>query len=198
MHQYVVIVREVVLRQAARARRGGRERLEATRELVAEVADPPAAEPGGVFGGAAEGWGDWELQRQAAIAEGQEREAWLLGAVGRLPPDLRDTLALVLDDLAFDPEAAALSAVRRDELLEQVRRLPPDLREVVACRYLLELSEAETAAALQVPAGGTVHARLRTFLRPEDDRLCLGVTVSAPWQDPSQPGAGLEAVFALE
>lgn len=49
-------------------------------------------------GRAAEGWGTWELAREAARAEGREREAWLLGALGRLPADLRDTLALVLDE----------------------------------------------------------------------------------------------------
>ena len=75
----------------------------------------------------------------------------------------REELALVLDDVAFDPEAAALSTVRREELLEQVRRLPSDLREVVACRYLLELSEAEAATALQIPVG-TVKSRLHRAL----------------------------------
>lgn len=50
-------------------------------------------------GRAAGGWGDWELNRQAAIAENQTRADWLTVAMGTLPPDLRDTLALVLDDL---------------------------------------------------------------------------------------------------
>ena len=68
-------------------------------------------------------------------------------------------------DLAFDddPAAVALSTVRRGELLAKVRRLPVELREVVACRYLLELSEAETAAALGIPAG-TVKSRLHRAL----------------------------------
>jgi RNA polymerase sigma factor (sigma-70 family) len=57
----------------------------------------------------------------------------------------------------------AISAVRRDRLLEEVRRLPEELREVVACRYLLELSEAETATALALPAG-TVKSRLHRAL----------------------------------
>jgi len=39
----------------------------------------------------------------------------------------------------------------------RVRGLARELREVVACRYLLELSDAETAAALRIPAG-TVNA----------------------------------------
>ena len=57
---------------------------------------------------AAEGWGDWEAGRQAALAEGRERGAWLLWALGRLPPDLRDTLALVLDDATHAEAGAAL------------------------------------------------------------------------------------------
>lgn len=50
-------------------------------------------------GRAADGWGDWETNRQAEIAENAERADWLTTAMGALPPDLRDTLALVLDDL---------------------------------------------------------------------------------------------------
>jgi RNA polymerase sigma-70 factor (ECF subfamily) len=62
-----------------------------------------------------------------------------------------------------DVEDEAIGAVRRDRLLGAVRRLPEDLREVVACRYLLELSEAETATALGLP-GGTVKSRLHRAL----------------------------------
>lgn len=59
---------------------------------------------------AAEGWGDWEAGRQADMAEGAGRAAWLLAALGRLPPDLRDTLALVLDD-ATHAEAGAILGI---------------------------------------------------------------------------------------
>ena len=48
-------------------------------------------------------------------------------------------------------------------LLARSRALPADLREVVTCRYLLELSEAETAQALGIPAG-TVKSRLHRAL----------------------------------
>ena len=41
---------------------------------------------------------------------------------------------------------------------------------VVTCRYLLDLSEAETAAALGIPAG-TVKSRLHRGLRRLRDRL---------------------------
>lgn len=48
---------------------------------------------------AATGWGDWEINRQAAIEEDAGRADWLTTAMNALPDDLRDTLALVLDDL---------------------------------------------------------------------------------------------------
>lgn len=51
------------------------------------------------YGRAANGWGDWELNRQAVIDETQTRTDWLTTAMASLSPDLRDTLALVLDDM---------------------------------------------------------------------------------------------------
>jgi RNA polymerase sigma-70 factor (ECF subfamily) len=60
---------------------------------------------------------------------------------------------------AVSPEAVAVDDDARRRLLDAVRALPAKLRDVVACRHLLELSEAETAAVLGVPAG-TVKSRL--------------------------------------
>jgi RNA polymerase sigma-70 factor (ECF subfamily) len=57
------------------------------------------------------------------------------------------------------PEAAVLATEQRAALLEAIGRLPEQDREVITFRYLLELSEAETAAALGVPAG-TAKSRL--------------------------------------
>ncbi len=48
---------------------------------------------------AADGWGDWELNRRAADEETEEALDWLTQAMRSLPDDLRDTLALVLDDM---------------------------------------------------------------------------------------------------
>ena len=48
---------------------------------------------------AADGWGDWERARQASDAETAQRLDWLTAAMTALPDDLRDTLALVLDDM---------------------------------------------------------------------------------------------------
>ena len=46
------------------------------------------------------------------------------------------------------PEAALLDFERRDELLAAVAELPETDRQAIACRYFLDLSEEETAAAL--------------------------------------------------
>lgn len=49
---------------------------------------------------AADGWGTWEIERQAANAETTAQVDWLNTAMRALPDDLRDTLALVLDDVS--------------------------------------------------------------------------------------------------
>ena len=64
---------------------------------------------------------------------------------------------------AHSPEAALLAGERRAALLEGLGRLGDRDRTVIACRYLLELSEAETAAALGVRTG-TVKSRLSRAL----------------------------------
>lgn len=48
---------------------------------------------------AADGWGDWEVNRRAADEETEEALDWLTQAMRALPDDLRDTLALILDDM---------------------------------------------------------------------------------------------------
>lgn len=58
----------------------------------------------------AEGWGDWEVDRRAANAETAEALDWLTQAMRTLPADLRDTLALVLDDVSH-AEAAEILGV---------------------------------------------------------------------------------------
>jgi RNA polymerase sigma factor (sigma-70 family) len=101
---------------------------------------------------------------------------WLLTIVAnearnrRRSAGRREALALRVplpnDDGQASPEASALEAERRTALLEALRRIPDADREVIAYRYLMELSEAETAAALGVPVG-TAKSRLSRAL----DRL---------------------------
>ena len=56
------------------------------------------------------------------------------------------------------PEALALSTERREALIEALGELDERDRSVLVCRYLLELSEEETAAALGCRRG-TVKSR---------------------------------------
>ena len=70
------------------------------------------------------------------------------------------------DDAVPSPGAALLDSEQRDRLLAAIERLPQPAREAIACRYLLDLSEEETAAALDCPHG-TVKSRISRAL----DRL---------------------------
>ena len=66
-------------------------------------------------------------------------------------------------DAVPSPEAALLAREDQERLLAAVERLPDDHRDAIACRFLLELSEEETAAALGIRRG-TVKSRLARAL----------------------------------
>ena len=83
-------------------------------------------------------------------------------------PRLRDRLArdrsVGLLHLVPSAEAIALSTDERRDLVAAIDALPTPARLVVTCRYLLELSEAETAQILGWPVG-TVKSRLSRALQ---------------------------------
>lgn len=62
-------------------------------------------------------------------------------------------------DAAPSPDAAAIAEETRRTLVGALEMLPERDRDVIACRYLLELSEAETATTLGIRPG-TVKSRL--------------------------------------
>jgi RNA polymerase sigma factor (sigma-70 family) len=66
-------------------------------------------------------------------------------------------------DAVPSPEAALLARESHERLLAAVEQLPDEHRDAVACRYFLELSEEETAAALGIRRG-TVKSRLSRAL----------------------------------
>lgn len=71
---------------------------------------------------------------------------------------LRVAAEAVSGDAAPSPETAALATEARTALLAAVEALPDRYRMAVACRFLLDLSETETATVLGVPRG-TVKSR---------------------------------------
>lgn len=97
----------------------------------------------------------WLLTIVANEARNRRRSARRREALALRAPEATTTDVT----LEASVEAAILAAERRQVLLDALNRLPDADREVVAFRFLLELSEAETAAALGVPVG-TAKSRL--------------------------------------
>ena len=95
----------------------------------------------------------WLLQIVANEARNRRRSAGRYAGLA-----LRAATDDVSGDAAPSPEAALLAGEDRTRLLDAVNQLPEDARLVVSCRYLLGLSEEETAVALGVRVG-TVKSR---------------------------------------
>ena len=100
----------------------------------------------------------WLLQIVANEARNRRRAAGR-----RLRLLTRATADARLGDAAPSPESVALAAEDRRQLLEAVNELGEDDRLVIGCRYFLDLSGEETAAALGC-AEGTVKSRLSRAL----------------------------------
>ena len=121
-----------------------------------------------------EPWRPWLLAIVANEARNRRRSA------GRREGLVRHAVAEAsaapfADPAAPDqPEGALLSAERRGELLEALERLRDDDRLVIGCRYLLDLSERETAQALGCRPG-TVKSRLSRALERLRAELGSGV-----------------------
>ena len=102
----------------------------------------------------------WLLRIVANEAHNRRRSAGRQEALR-----LRSTAAHPPDDAAPSPEGAALGHERREELLAAVSELDDPDRDVLACRYFLELSEAETATVLDVRRGTVKSRTARALVR---------------------------------
>jgi RNA polymerase sigma factor (sigma-70 family) len=76
--------------------------------------------------------------------------------------------ASVFVDVVCDPEDEAVVNERKRELLAAVRALPEKDRMVLACRYFLELGEAETAEVLGWPLGSVKSRTSRALAKLRD------------------------------
>ncbi|WP_168770439.1 RNA polymerase sigma factor [Flavimaricola marinus] len=77
------------------------------------------------------GWGDWEQARQAEMAEAAEHIDWLHSAMAHLSDDLRDTLALILDDVTH-AEAAQILGVSEGTISWRMSEAKKRLRALKA------------------------------------------------------------------
>ena len=100
----------------------------------------------------------------------RRRDGLVLRAAARENPDRR---------APDEPGDAVLAAERRAALLDALRGLDQRDREVIVCRYLLDLSEAETVAALGWPKG-TVKSRTARALARLRARLGAPVAPEVP------------------
>lgn len=81
---------------------------------------------------AAHGWGDWETARQQAMAEDRATQDWLTAAMTRLPPDLRDTVALVLGEDLTQAEAARVLGLSEGTIAWRMSEVKKRLRALAA------------------------------------------------------------------
>jgi RNA polymerase sigma-70 factor (ECF subfamily) len=82
---------------------------------------------------------------------------------------LRVAAATSSDALPGSPEAVAIEGAQRTALLDAMGRLRMDDRVVLGCRFLLELTEAETAAALGVRPGTVKSLTSRALARLREE-----------------------------
>ena len=78
---------------------------------------------------AAEGWGETEVARRAEVAETAEALDWLTAAMRALPEDLRETVALVLDEVTH-AEAAEILGVSEGTVSWRMSEVKKRLREM--------------------------------------------------------------------
>lgn len=76
------------------------------------------------------GWGDWEMARQSAMAEDREAQAWLAQAMQSLTPELRDTVALVLGEDLTHAEAGSVLGISEGTVAWRMSEVRKRLRSI--------------------------------------------------------------------
>jgi RNA polymerase sigma-70 factor (ECF subfamily) len=161
-----------------RAKRGDVDAYEELVRMHQELAFRVALIAAGDRGDAEEAVQDGFVKAYRALGrfrDGSPFRPWLLRIVAnearnrRRSAGRRAGLALraaaaASGDAAPSPEAAAVSNERRNRLLDGLGRLDERDREVLVHRFLLELGEDETAAALGIRRG-TVKSRTSRALQ---------------------------------
>ncbi len=105
----------------------------------------------------------WLLRIVANEARNRRRSA---GRRAQLA--LRVEAAQLSGGAAPSPEDLTVAAEQRGRLLAELEALPEQARMVLACRFLLDLSEAETAAVLGVRPGTVKSRTARALARLRD------------------------------
>lgn len=81
---------------------------------------------------AANGWGDWEIARQDAMAQDRAAADWLATSMARLTPELRDTVALVLGEDLTQAEAGRILGLSEGTIAWRMAEVKKRLRAIAA------------------------------------------------------------------
>ena len=81
---------------------------------------------------AADGWGDWEISRQAEMAEARAARLWLEDAMATLSVELRETAALVLGEELTQAEAGAVLGISEGTVAWRMSEVKKRLRSLAA------------------------------------------------------------------
>ena len=100
------------------------------RRSWAKDSGPAASLPWATRARAADGWGDWELNRRAADAEAADGLSWLQAAMTALPQDLRDTAALTMGEEMTHAEAADVLGVSEGTVSWRLSEIRKRLKEM--------------------------------------------------------------------
>lgn len=77
---------------------------------------------------AADGWGDWEMARQADMTAARAAQDWLEMTMRGLSPELRDTVALTLGEDLSQAEAASVLGVSEGTVAWRMSEVKKRLR----------------------------------------------------------------------
>lgn len=86
---------------------------------------------------AADGWGDWEVNRRAGIAEKAAAQDWLVATMARLSPELRDTVALTLGEELSQREAAEVLGISEGTVAWRMSEVKKRLRALARAEGML-------------------------------------------------------------
>ncbi len=86
---------------------------------------------------AADGWGDWEVNRRAGIAEEAAAQDWLVATMARLSPELRDTVALTLGEELSQREAAEVLGLSEGTVAWRMSEVKKRLRALARAEGML-------------------------------------------------------------
>ena len=86
---------------------------------------------------ASDGWGDWEVNRRAAMAEETQAQDWLTRTMRQLPPELRDTVALTLGEELSQKDAAEVLGVSEGTIAWRMSEVKKRLRIIARTEDML-------------------------------------------------------------